>query len=245
MRDTLPSRFDRQDRYRLKQPHRLRKYLEARAVLEALTLVPAAPALLTHKGGDGRQVMLVPGFLTDDKSTWPLRRFLSYVGYEALPWGLGRNNGQPEVDAERLIKRLADVRRSKEPITLIGWSLGGVIAREVARREPASVREVITLGTPVEGGPKYTATGDRFARSRKLDLDSFERHVHEINQKGLNCPLTIIYSRGDGIVDWRASIDRYNPHARHERVVGSHLGLGVNPLVWRIIARTLSASSAL
>jgi pimeloyl-ACP methyl ester carboxylesterase len=234
--------FDREERYQLRVPGRARRYLEVRALMEFFLLVPAAPILLSQNRGDGRQIMLLPGFLADDTSTWPLRHFLDYLGYEALPWNQGRNQGQPEADADRVIAGLRSVRRPDEPITLIGWSLGGVIAREVARRTPGIVREVITLGTPVEGGPKYTAAGRRFAKQQNIDLDAFERHVHEINQLGISCPLTVIYSHGDGIVDWRAAIDRYNPQARHERVVGSHLGLGVNPLVWRLIARTLSAS---
>lgn len=233
---------DRESLYRLKPPGPLRRFLEARAVFEAFLLLPSAPLLLSQHRGDGRQIMLLPGFGTGDRSTWPLRRFLEYLGYDPLPWGLGRNNGQPEADARRVVERLVSVRRNDEPITLVGWSLGGVIAREVARLEPESVREVITLGTPVEGGPKYTAAGTLFAKRQKIDLEAFERHVHEINKQGIACPLTVIYSRGDGIVDWRASIDRYNPQARHKRVVGSHLGLGVNPLVWRLIAKTLTES---
>lgn len=234
--------FDRQARYGLKPPNSLRKYLEIRAVAEAFSLLPAAPLLLAQDRGDGRQVMVLPGFGTDDKSTWPLRQFLNHLGYEALPWNLGRNKGRPEEDAGRVIDTLASIRRSDEPITLIGWSLGGVIAREVARREPDAVREVITLGTPVEGGPKYTAAGRIFAKRQNMDLESFEQHVHSVNEQGIERPLTVIYSRGDGIVDWRASIDRYNPHARHHRIVGSHLGLGVNPLVWRLIAKTLAST---
>ena len=236
--------FDRESEFQLKRPPGIARLFEARALVEAFTLFPAAPLLLSQSRGDGRQVMLIPGFLADDRSMWPLRRFLNHLGYDSLPWNLGRNTGSPEKAAGRVIDQISEVRRKDEPITLIGWSLGGVIAREVARREPETVREVITLGTPVEGGPKYTATGDRFARLQNVDLDDLERHIHEVNQKGIERPLTVIYSRGDGIVDWRAAIDRYNPHARHERVVGSHIGLGVNPLVWRIIAKTMAASGS-
>lgn len=231
---------EREAEYDLRRPESILKYLEIRAILEAATLLPAAPVLATQARGDGRQVMLLPGLFTDDRSTFPLRRFLQYLGYEALPWGLGRNLGQPEKDVTRVIARITAMQRGNEPMTLIGWSLGGVIARGVALLHPSAVREVITLGTPVEGGPKYTAGGDRFAARQGIDLDDLERHVHEINQRGVNCPLTIIYSRSDGVVGWRAAIDRYNTHAYHVRVPGSHLGLGVNPLVWRLIAQTLS-----
>ncbi len=233
---------DRQNQFGLKRPNRLLTYLEVRAILEVLALLPLAPLLLAQSSGDGRQIVLVPGYKAGDASTWALRQFLNYLGYNALPWGLGRNSGQPERDAERLLEHIASIRRGDEPITLIGWSLGGVIAREVARLDPDSVREVITLGTPIEGGPMYTALAKRIARTKSIDLQLVERRVHELNQQGIKRPLTIIYSYGDGIVDWRACIDRYNTHARHERVVSSHLGMGFNPLVWRVVAQTLAAA---
>ena len=235
-----PTEFDRERKYGLRTPPAWLKFLEVRALLETGSLLPASPWLLAQPRGDGRKIVVVPGFLTDDRVTAPLRTYLKYLGYDVLGWGLGRNNGGPERDAQRLVERLSDIRNPGQPITLIGWSLGGVIARESARLAPQAVGEVITYGTPVEGGPKYTATGESFARRRRLDLDEFERHVHSINSRGIGQPLTVIYSRGDGIVGWRAAIDRYNPQARHISVAGSHIGLGTNPLVWRVIARTLA-----
>lgn len=235
--------FDRQERYSLSAPSRSKKFFETRVILETLALPPSAPWLLMQPRGDGRQVMLVPGFMTDDWSTWPLRRYLKTLGYSTLPWSLGRNKGQPEVDAERLVEHLDTVRRDDQAITLIGWSLGGVIAREVARLVPDAVREVITMGTPVEGGPKYTFAAQRFSKLYNVELDEFEQHVHEVNSKGITQPLTVIYSKSDGVVGWRAAIDRYNPHARHVCIPSSHVGLGTNPLVWREIAQTLAGKS--
>jgi len=243
MTDAAAAVVERQKRYELQSPNPALKYLEPRALLEAIALLPASPLLATQARGDGRQIMLLPGFMADERAMWPLQRYLQYLGYEALPWGNGRNNGRPEQDAERVLEQIHAVRRSGEPITLIGWSLGGVIAREIARREPDLVREVITLGTPVEGGPKYTTTATRFAENAKIDLDALERRIHEMNSQGIECPLTVLYSRSDGIVDWRAAIDRYNPQARHKRIRGSHLGMAFNPTVWRFVARTLAATS--
>ncbi|MDJ0749342.1 MAG: alpha/beta hydrolase [Woeseiaceae bacterium] len=243
MTDAATAVIERRQRYELQSPNRALKFLEPRALLEAFSLVPAAPFLAKQAKGDGRQIMLLPGFMADERAMWPLQRYLQHLGYDALPWGIGRNNGRPEEDAERVLERIHEVRRSDEPITLIGWSLGGVIAREIARREPDLVREVITLGTPVEGGPKYTATGRQFAQRSGIDLDSLEQRIHELNTHGIDCPLTVLYSRSDGIVDWRAAIDRYNPQARHKRIRGSHLGMAFNPVVWRFVARTLAAKS--
>ncbi len=244
MADAAAAVIERQERYELQSPNPALKYLEPRALLEAASLLPAAPLLATQAKGDGRQVMLLPGFMADERAMWPLQRYLQYLGYEALPWGIGRNNGRPEEDAGRVLEQIHEVRRVDEPITLIGWSLGGVIAREVARREPGIVREVITLGTPVEGGPKYTATSKQFAEKANIDLDALEHRIHEMNSQGIDVPLTVLYSRSDGIVDWRAAIDRYNPQARHKRIRGSHLGMAFNPVVWRFVARTLGATSS-
>ncbi len=225
--------------YKLKPPPAFCKYLEVRAPLESLTLGPAAPWLLTMPRGNGRKVMLVPGFLASDLSTWPVRRYLDFLGYTSLPWSLGRNGGQPEKDARLLLKHIKGTLEQDETITLIGWSLGGVITREVARLAPETVREVITYGTPLEGGPKYTSTAELYAGRRGIDLNAFEEYIHSVNAKGIEQPLTVIYSKSDGIVGWRAALDRYNPQARHVRVPGSHIGLGTNPLVWRAIAKAL------
>lgn len=243
MSDSNVDAQEREARFGLDRPAAWLKFLEPRAVLETMLLLPSAPLLGARRSGDGRQIMVLPGFLTDDNVTWPLRRYLRYLGYRPQGWQLGRNAGYPERDAAQLAKTLDTVRDDDTPITLIGWSLGGVVAREVARARPDAVREVITLGAPVEGGPKYTIAADRIARRQEMDLDSFEAHVHQINQQGITQPLTVIYSRSDGVVGWRAAIDRYNPQARHIRVIGSHLGLGTNPVVWRAIEKTLRLSA--
>lgn len=232
----------RRERYRLQPPNLALRLLEARAVFEFGSLLPNAPKLLSEPRGDGRKVVLLPGFLADDRSTWPLSRFLAFLGYDASGWGLGMNRGNPETDAERFIERIVDPLPEGESVTLIGWSLGGVIARVTAMERPDAVREIITMGTPVEGGPKYTTAGAYYARQQGLDLDAFEEHVHQRNKQALDVPLTVIYSRTDAVVGWRAAIDRYNPHAQHVEVPGSHLGLGFSPKVWSIVARTLHAS---
>lgn len=227
---------ERRQRLQLRPPAAALGWLEARAVLEAGSLIPAAPWLAGRPRGDGHRVMVIPGYATDDRVTWPLRCYLGYLGYAVEGWGQGRNRGFPEEDAERLVDRL---RRDgvDSPMTLVGWSLGGVIARLVARAEPSWVRQIVTMGTPVEGGPRYTAAGPRIAAEQGLDLDAFEAHVHAINAEGLDVPITVLYSRWDGVVGWSAAVDRYNPHARHVRLRGaSHVGLAYNPRVWAEVA---------
>ena len=182
--------------------------------------------------------MVLPGFGASDPLMAPLRWYLGQLGYVPLPWGIGRNRGRPERDAERIVKRIEGL--DVGPMHLVGWSLGGVVARLVARALPERVAQVITLGSPVEGGPKYTSAARWFRKS--LDLDAFEEHVHAINSEGLQVPVTAIYSTSDAIVGWRAAIDRYNPHTRHLQLrTASHVGLPYNPRVWAKIAQTLAA----
>jgi len=119
-----------------------------------------------------------------------------------------------------------------------------VSAREAARLFEPYVREVITLGTPIIGGPKYTSVGRRFAEMANLDLDAFELEVHQRNTIGIKQPVTSIYSKTDGVVSWRASVDSYNPQAKNIEVNSSHFGLGANGKVWHLIANVLADSTA-
>lgn len=227
------------------RPSRLATFLELRAPLDWATLLVRAPELLKAPRGDGRPVMLLPGYGTDESAMRPLGRYLAYLGYSVHDWGLGRNRGKVDSYTQAVGKRTRDLHDElgRVPVTLIGWSLGGVIARETARLFSSCVREVITLGTPVIGGPKYTAAAERYATSAKLDLDEFEKEVHARNSAGIRQPITSIYSKLDGIVGWRASVDTYNDHARNIEVNSSHFGLGANGRVWRLIADILAETS--
>ena len=225
------------------RPGRLATLAELRAPLDWATLLLRAPQLLRAPRGDGRPVMLLPGYRTDASSMRPLGRYLAYLGYDVYEWGLGRNLGHVNQYTQSIGERLRELREELDGarVTLIGWSLGGVIARESARLFESCVREVITLGTPIIGGPKYTVVAGRFAEEGRLDLDEFEKEVHARNSIGLRQPVTSIYSRLDGIVGWRASIDTYNEHARNIEVNSSHFGIGAHGKVWRLIADTLAA----
>lgn len=226
------------------RPTRLATMLEVRAPLEWASLLLRAPQLASAPRGDGRPVMLIPGYRADEKSMRPLGRYLRYLGYDVYDWGLGRNRGNVEGDIRRVGERTRQIhdQRDDAPLTLIGWSLGGVAAREVARLFEPYVREVITMGTPIIGGPKYTLVADRFAKIAGLDLDKFEIEVHERNSIGIKQPVTSIYSKSDGVVGWQACIDVYNEQARNIEVNSSHFGLGANARVWRLIAEQLADS---
>lgn len=191
--------------------------------------------------GNGQPVMLVPGYLADDYSMRPLGAYLRYLGYNVYYTEMGRNMGKVNTDMMRLGDRVESISQSLggEKVILIGWSLGGVLTREVARLFPDAVEQVLTLGTPIVGGPKFTSVGKRYAKLNNIDLEKFELDVHQRNSIGLTQPVTSIYSKSDGIVSWQASVDTYNQHASNIEVTGSHIGLGINPKVWLTIADVL------
>lgn len=228
-------------------PSRLATLLELRAPLDWASLLYRAPQLASAPKGDGRPVMLIPGYGTDERSMRPLGRYLEYLGYDVYDWAQGRNRGDVEKDIQHVGKRTTEIHDALDgaPVTLIGWSLGGVSAREAARLFEPYVREVITLGTPIIGGPKYTSVGRRFADMANLDLDAFEKEVHQRNSIGIKQPVTSIYSKADGVVSWQASVDTYNRQARNIEVSSSHFGLGANGKVWQLIATLLAETSTI
>jgi hypothetical protein len=223
------------------KPNLLDILREVRAPFEFASLAFHAHALSNAPKGNAEAVMLVPGYLADDYSMRPLGAYLKYLGYDVYYTELGRNMGKVNTDMMRLGKRVESVSQALDAkkVTLIGWSLGGVLTREVARLFPDVVQQVLTLGTPIVGGPKFTSVGKRYAKLNNIDLEAFELDVHQRNSIGLTQPVTSIYSKSDGVVGWQASVDIYNQQAINIEVNGSHMGLGVNPKVWLTIADVL------
>lgn len=201
--------------------------------LAARALRPPLPT------GDGHPVLLLPGLLADDHSTVPLRRTLRRLGYRTHGWRLGRNIG-PTFAAvrgmESRIDELAD--RYGRPVSLIGWSLGGVYARALARRRAEHVRQVITLGSPIRmthsGQTRASRTFERFAH---LHVEQASYPLED-GLPPLGMPATSIYSRFDGIVSWKACLDLPGPRVQNIAVVSSHLGFGHNPAtIWAVADR--------
>lgn len=228
----------------IKAPSFLATALESLSPIEYARLLMALPGLAAEARGDGKPVVVLPGYGASNTSTIPLRGFLSWLGYDARGWELGRNTG----NAQEFVPRVADQVRqlyleTGNPIDIIGWSLGGVIAREVARNHPDTVRQVVTMGSPIVGGAKYTTLG-RHAERRGVDLDEMEANMAAREKRPITVPVTSIYSKYDGIVGWQACIDSHNAQVQHIEVVSTHLGLGISADVFRIIARTLSDTNA-
>ncbi|MFN2376257.1 MAG: alpha/beta fold hydrolase [Candidatus Binatia bacterium] len=215
---------------------------EVRGAFEPARLLLRAPLLATLPRGRGELVMLLPGYGAGDASTAVLQGFLRLLGYNAFGWGLGRNTGKVDRLLPLVLEHLDEIDPDRQ-VHLVGWSLGGYIARETARERPDRVRSVITLGSPVIGGPKYTTVAERY-RSQGIDLDELERLVDARYDTPLTTPVTAVYSRADGIVAWEACIDRRSPGIEHVEVATTHIGLGFSPEVYRIIADRLARHCA-
>ncbi|HSU01625.1 MAG TPA: alpha/beta hydrolase [Nocardioides sp.] len=213
---------------------------ELGAALDAARLVAAFPRLAGAPRGDGHLVVDIPGWKAPELSGLPLRTYLRRLGYDARSWGFGTNTGNPRRDIERLSAQVLElVEATGRPASLVGWSLGGVIAREVARLHPEAVRQVITYGTPI-GGPMHTTV----ARAYRRGDDGGHRESRRLDETDpIRVPLTVMFSRRDGIVAWQACIDHASPAAQHVEISSTHLGMGFDPDVWAIVADRLAAPS--
>jgi len=214
---------------------------EVRGLLEFPRWLLRFPELARQPRGAGGPVMVLPGYGANDASTAMLRGYLRWLGHDARGWGLGRNHGRVPELLEQVVERLAQLAgETGESVALIGWSLGGYLAREAARERPESARRVITLGSPVVGGPKYTTVAPIY-RQQGVDLDAIEAEVAARYDRPLATPVTAIYSRADRVVAWQACIDERSPSVEHVEVTTTHLGLGFAPDVYRIVAERLAA----
>ena len=213
---------------------------EATSGLEALRLLGACPRLSSMPRGDGHLVVDVPGWRAPELSGLPLRRYLTWLGYDARGWGFGTNTGNPLRDAKRLTRAVAELAESSGgPVSLVGWSLGGVICREVARARPELVRRVVTFGTPVVGGPGHTVVAGAYTHRVREEASRITAELHAA--RPITVPLTVMFSRRDGIVSWRACLDRHSPEVEHVEVRSTHIGMGVDPDIWAVVASRLAS----
>ncbi len=225
-------------------PHRgsipVRVLNESRAILEFPRLALRSPELARCPRGGGRPVVVYPGYGTGDASTAPLRAYLRGLGYDVHGWNLGRNRGDMHAVITPVLDQVRALARDHaQPVSLVGWSLGGVIAREVAREHSELVARVITFGTPVVGGPKYTAVAGIY-RDQGVDLDQLEQDLVALDaEHPITVPVTAIYSAEDRVVAWQACLDGTSPRVEHVELRGTHTGLGFNPDVYRVVAERL------
>lgn len=223
----------------LKAPGVFLLAMEWRAPLEWGAALAAWPMLRMAPAGDGHAVIVFPGLAAGDLSTVLLRNFLKAQGYDTYGWDLGLNFGPREGVVRKSVERVLQIHRDTgRKVSLIGWSLGGVYAREFAKALPDAVRAVITLGTPFTGDPKATNAWRlyEFASGHKLDDPELLAHLREAPP----VPTTSIFSRSDGVVAWPLSLQEEATHAENIEVQASHIGLGMNPAALYAMADRLA-----
>ena len=221
-------------------PGRLAYAAELRALAELQAFRRQRLQLIRElPGWPTRHVLVLPGFLSGDWATAPLRGVLSAVGHKVEGWQLGRNLGLKPGRFEELESRfLRFADQANQPVALIGWSLGGLYAVELARRHPQATRQVITLGSPVSG--LLTANN-----AWKLYEKVAGHPIHDPPvtwEPGAlpTVPMTAIAATGDGIVHPEAAHARPGPDVENLVVPGTHCGLGWNPHAVRLVADRLA-----
>jgi hypothetical protein len=223
--------------------------LELRAPWEFGALLPAWPMLQRAPRGDGHRVVVYPGLSAGDATTLPLRKYLDRLGYETHGWSQGLNLGPRKgVIAQGKAQLLALLAQSDAPISLVGWSLGGIYARELAKELhqewsgiATPIRSIITLGTPFAAGPRSTNAWWLYelASGREARRESVKYQLAHAP----SVPTSSIYSRSDGVVAWQASVQAaqaHNPHLENIEVRASHFGMGINPSAWWAVADRLA-----
>ena len=231
-------------------PHTLYSLMEWRALFEMALLAGSWPLLMQAPRGDGHPVLLLPGFMADEVTLFALKFFLRSRGYDVQTWGFGRNVGFQSRHAQALEQKIRWLHhKSGRRVSLVGWSLGGVFALYGAHQAPECVRSVITLGSPVSVDPEGSKSPPFVKALYRLiahpmgpDAHTMQPRAKKLRErKELPVPMSCLYSLSDGVVPPQEATLDGDP-ALHEniRVLGSHTGLGVNPMALGIVAARLA-----
>lgn len=230
--------------YRAHPPSRLLSLTEpSRAMGELAAFLALRPLLSFLPRGDGHGVLVLPGFMATDGSTRPMRRLLGQLGYDAVGWKLGRNVKVDNVRVAAMMNCVDELyRRTGGKISIVGWSLGGVFARELAKQAPDKVRQVITLGSPISDDRDHSNARRLFEMLNGREPEPMRAGQFRKLAEAPPVPTTSILTKGDGVVHWRGSVQREdaNPQTENIEVYASHIGLGVNPAVMLAIADRLA-----
>ncbi len=227
-------------------PGHLLRTLEWRTGVEYLTALAAARRIADWPRGDGHPVLVLPGFLAGPFSTQLLRNVLRRLGYRVYDWGLGYNVGYRASMKETLPARLRHIRERSDGrrVSIIGWSAGGIYARELARALPDDVRSVITLGSPFRGNHQASTAWNvwRLVNRGAEATEAVSESALERRAQPLSVPTTCIYSKSDGIVAWQCCTSLPAPETENVEVRSSHLGYGHNVETLSVIADRLAQS---
>jgi pimeloyl-ACP methyl ester carboxylesterase len=225
----------------LRPPSKSLMLLETRAIHEFGAFLGALPLLSLAPRGDGHPVLVLPGLMASDTSTRPLRHFLKSRGYAVSGWRQGRNLGLREgvqhamVD---LVRELSD--NNQRRISLVGWSLGGLYARQLAKMMPDRVRSVITLGSPFASGPKATNAWRVYEMASGRSSEEEDHRFGGMLSETPPVPTTAIFSRTDGICAWQGCMEKTTATSESIEVESSHCGMGHHPAVVYAVADRLA-----
>jgi pimeloyl-ACP methyl ester carboxylesterase len=214
---------------------------EGRALLEAATLLPSAiPLFASAPRGDGHHVVVIPPFGAGDAFTTVLRAFLGRLGYEVHKWDRAEVLGLHRL-ATVALPRITELRQASEGrLSIIGHSLGGIYAREVARAAPHDIRDVISIGSPFGGDLKSNYVWPMYEAATGTRIDSIPTRFLEQMNEPPSVPATAIFSKSDGVAHWSCCVEQAGPTTENIEVVGSHIGLLHNPAVFYVIANRLA-----
>ncbi len=225
----------------LRPPPRTLMFLEGRALSEFGAFVAALPLLSLAPRGDGHPVLVLPGLVASDISTGPLRSFLRNRGYAVSGWRQGRNYGLRAGVQDGMVELLRELHDAHgRKVSLVGWSLGGLYARQLAKMMPDHVRSVISLGSPFAGDPKSTNAWRIYEiASGQRAEDANKRFGGSLAQTP-PVPTTAIFSRTDGICAWRGCMETPSARSENIEVESSHCGMGHHPAVVYAVADRLA-----
>jgi pimeloyl-ACP methyl ester carboxylesterase len=189
-------------------------------------------------------VLVLPGFATNDRSTTFLRSFLETLGYDVHPWRLGWNldHRTSGAGSERILRQIdALASATGRKVSLVGWSLGGVMAREAARRGPKNVRQVVTMGSPFCGNPHANNASRiyEWLTGHKVDSPAAIRRF-ALGPQPLPMPSSALYSKTDGITAWQNCLAIPDHQTENIEVHSSHFGMVVSASVFRVVANRLA-----
>ena len=210
----------------------LSAYIRARPGISLDSMIAGA------QRGDGHSVLVIPALLADDTQTDDLRAFLSALGYSAFGWEQGPNVGPTARILKGATARLSSLSAVHGKVSIVGFSMGGLFARWLAREALGSVRQVITIGSPFMDASRSTVVP--MGVFVKLWPGTDVRGMVEEVGKPLGVPSTSVFSRDDGIVDWRSCRDPSAAADANVEVEGTHVNMTANPAVLRVLATRLA-----
>ena len=212
-------------------------------MMEVSSLACTWPLLSTAPRGDRHPVLVLPGFTAGDESTLLLRRYLTRLEYRAMPWQLGQNTGSLELQ-DALIEHFDRVSSALDcKLSIVGQSLGGIYARQLAQRFPNRIRQIITLGSPsASRGTESTnpIVAKLFRYMSGMSEDEMRDQMLNHPPQPPPVPSTAIYSKSDGVVHWRSCLEFEGSQSENVEIIGSHTGMAMNPSVLNVIADRLA-----